>query len=139
MSGEGTLSEEKKSQILKAAEELKIDTSNLLLQEQLFKGYQVELEHGTKLKDPRANVTFDDMKTTLRIAWAHLLEIPDYYDWLDDMEERAKKAWENLTNKEGQRDAKLELLRHVEKHHTDGGECKVKSKIRARSSFADDL
>jgi hypothetical protein len=44
----------------------------------------VTSQHGTR--DPRTNVTNDDPELTARIAWAHLLEIPDYYTRLDAME-----------------------------------------------------
>jgi len=51
----------------------------------LLEGMNVELEHGTAL-DPRVNVTDDDAEKTAKIAWAHLLESPDYYVYLRDME-----------------------------------------------------
>ncbi len=47
-------------------------------------GYYVELEHG--LKSPQTNVTNDDMTATLKIALAHLNELPDYYTRLAKME-----------------------------------------------------
>ena len=55
--------------------------------EQFRRGLEVELEHGAR--DPRTNVTNDDPELTAKIAWAHLLEIPDYYTRLDAMEARA--------------------------------------------------
>jgi hypothetical protein len=51
---------------------------------------EVELEHGTH--DPRTNVTHDDPPMTGKIAWAHLLELPDYYDRLEVMEAAAEDA-----------------------------------------------
>jgi len=48
------------------------------------RGMEVELEHGSH--DPETNVTNDDPATTGKIAWAHLKELPDYYDRLDAME-----------------------------------------------------
>jgi hypothetical protein len=48
-------------------------------------GMEVELEHGSH--DPETNVTNDDPSITGRIAWAHLKEMPDYYERLEAMEE----------------------------------------------------
>lgn len=45
--------------------------------EQIIKGYEVEKEHGTV--NPTTNVTNDDEVKTLKIALAHLNEVPDYY------------------------------------------------------------
>ncbi len=56
--------------------------------EQFRMGLAVELEHGTQ--DAQTNVTNDDMVTTGKIAWAHLREIPDYYDRLNKMESEAE-------------------------------------------------
>jgi hypothetical protein len=55
--------------------------------EQFRMGMDVELEHG--LRDPSTNVTNDDPVITGKIALAHLNEIPDYYDRLEEMEEDA--------------------------------------------------
>jgi len=55
--------------------------------EQFRKGMEVELEHGRR--DPATNVTNDDPKMTGWIAWAHLKELPDYYDRLAAMEREA--------------------------------------------------
>jgi hypothetical protein len=51
----------------------------------------VELEHGTI--DPNTNVTNDDPLMTGKIALAHLNELPDYYDRLEEMEEKGEKFW----------------------------------------------
>lgn len=56
--------------------------------EQFRKGMDVELEHGRV--DARTNVTNDDPVMTGKIAWAHLIEIPDYYDRLYKMEAEAE-------------------------------------------------
>lgn len=61
--------------------------------EQFRKGMDVELEHGRR--DARTNVTDDDSLLTGKIAWAHLLEFPDYYDRLERLEDEAKSYWEN--------------------------------------------
>jgi hypothetical protein len=50
---------------------------------------EVELEHGSH--DPQTNVTNDDPLMTGKIAWAHLKEMPDYYDRLDAMEAEAER------------------------------------------------
>ena len=57
--------------------------------EQFRRGMEVELEHGSK--DPVTNVSDDDPIITGKIAWAHLRELPDYYDRLDAMEAEADR------------------------------------------------
>jgi hypothetical protein len=52
------------------------------------RGMDVELEHGRR--DPETNVTDDDPETTGRIAWAHLKELPDYYERLEAVEHLAR-------------------------------------------------
>ncbi|WP_292489982.1 DUF5661 family protein [Methanoculleus sp. 10] len=59
--------------------------------EQFRRGMVVELEHG--LHDPATNVTDDDLFLTAKIALAHLNEFPDYYDRLEEMEEKAETYW----------------------------------------------
>jgi hypothetical protein len=49
---------------------------------------EIELEHGRR--DPLTDVTDDDPLITVRIAWAHLKEFPDYYDRLARMEAEAE-------------------------------------------------
>lgn len=56
--------------------------------EQFRMGLGVELEHGTRF--PQANVTNNDPIMTGKIAYAHLLEIPDYYTRLAKLEKEAK-------------------------------------------------
>ncbi len=56
--------------------------------EQFRRGMEVELEHGSH--DLMTNVTNDDPIITGKIAWAHLREMPDYYDRLDRMEAEAE-------------------------------------------------
>lgn len=60
--------------------------------DQFRRGMDVELEHGTR--DLETNVTNDDPLMTGKIALAHLKEIPDYYDRLEEMEEKGEKYWE---------------------------------------------
>lgn len=57
----------------------------------LRRGMDVELEHGTRFPD--LNVTGDDPIKTAKIALAHLREFPDYYDRLEAMEREAEVAW----------------------------------------------
>ena len=52
--------------------------------DQFRMGLSVELEHGSR--DPETDVTHDDPVITGKIAWAHLKELPDYYDRLAKME-----------------------------------------------------
>jgi len=52
--------------------------------EQFRMGLSVELEHGSR--DPETDVTHDDPIITGKIAWAHLKELPDYYDRLAEIE-----------------------------------------------------
>ena len=59
--------------------------------EQLRRGMDVELEHGTQ--DLATNVTDDDVTVTAKIARAHLNEIPDYYSRLALMEADAAAYW----------------------------------------------
>ena len=59
--------------------------------EQFRMGMDVELEHGAR--DPRTNVTDDDVIVTAKIAWAHLTEFPDYYTRLAKMEAEAEAYW----------------------------------------------
>lgn len=60
--------------------------------EQLRKGMDVELEHGTEYGEV-VNVTNDDALMTGKIALAHLFEFPDYYDRLEKMEAEAEAHW----------------------------------------------
>ncbi|MBU3100915.1 MULTISPECIES: DUF5661 family protein [Clostridium] len=61
--------------------------------EQFRMGLDVELEHGTI--DPHTNVSNNDSLITGKIALAHLIEFPDYYNRLEKMETEAAKYWEN--------------------------------------------
>ena len=54
-------------------------------QESFLAGLEVELEHGTE-RGEEVNVTDDDPLLTGMIAWAHLMEDPDYYELLAEME-----------------------------------------------------
>jgi hypothetical protein len=79
---------------------------------ELMAGYEVEKEHGTV--NPNTNVTNDDEVKTLKIAIAHLNEVPDYYTKLakyvenkklDEAKKRNKaNPWAVCTSKVGRSD-----------------------------------
>lgn len=79
---------------------------------ELAMGYEVEKEHGTV--NPTTNVTNDDEVKTLKIAIAHLNEVPDYYTKLakfvenKNLEEAKKRKkvnpWAVCTSKVGRSD-----------------------------------
>jgi Protein of unknown function (DUF5661) len=52
--------------------------------DQFRRGMEIELEHGRR--DPATNITDDDPILTGKIAWAHLRELPDYYERLGALE-----------------------------------------------------
>ena len=54
-------------------------------------GLNVVLEHGSVHKF--TNVTNDRIFDTAKIAVAHLMEYPDYYQRLKRMEDQAEKFW----------------------------------------------
>ncbi len=64
---------------------------------QYWMGINVELEHGTKF--PETNVTNNDPLLTGKIALAHLLEFPDYYDRLKKLELEATAYWSKANKK----------------------------------------
>ncbi|HWK19010.1 MAG TPA: DUF5661 family protein [Solirubrobacteraceae bacterium] len=75
-----------------AGEQIGIDWSRSRFDvEQLRRGMDVELEHGTQ--DLATNVTDDDLTVTAKIARAHLNEFPDYYTRLAAMEAEAEAYW----------------------------------------------
>lgn len=59
--------------------------------DQFRRGMNIELEHGSRTK--LTNVTNDDSLMTGKIALAHLLEFPDYYDRLEKLEKEAEAYW----------------------------------------------
>lgn len=67
---------------------------------EVIKGMQVELEHG--VKNPKTDVTHNDLLETLKIVVAHLEEMSDYYTHLERMErlnEKMIQKLESLTGK----------------------------------------
>ena len=77
-------------QAKKIGKQLGINWSDIDLDEFTL-GINIEFEHGTRYSD--TNVTDDDPYLTGKIAWAHLIEIPDYYTRLNKMEKEAKAYW----------------------------------------------
>jgi hypothetical protein len=62
--------------------------------EQLRKGLEQEKEHGSQYVSEggeAVNLTKNNPVEAGRIAFAHIIEIPDYYTRLDEMEEEAKE------------------------------------------------
>jgi hypothetical protein len=77
----------------RVGEEIGIDWASAPFDVDQFRiGMNVELEHG--LHDPLTNVSDDDPHVTAKIALAHLNEFPDYYTRLEQMEEEAKRDWQ---------------------------------------------
>jgi uncharacterized protein DUF5661 len=76
-------------------EKLGVDWSKFEVEE-LRRGMDVELEHGTV--DSNTDVSGDDSLITAKIALAHLNEFPDYYERLHIMEEEAEAYWEAKSN-----------------------------------------
>ena len=76
------------AQAIAVAEEIGLDFGGEAFGPEDFRaGMEVELEHGRR--DPRTDVTHDDPLITGKIAWAHLLEMPDYYHRLEELERAA--------------------------------------------------
>lgn len=65
--------------------------------EEFRAGMDVELEHGSH--DSRTDVTGDDPLLTGKIAWAHLLELPDYYTRLAIMEQEGEAEREQVSGR----------------------------------------
>jgi hypothetical protein len=66
---------------------------NVVPLEQFQFGLNVELEHGRR--NELTNVTDDDLIKTAKIAIAHLLEFPNYYQKLKLMESQLEEEWKN--------------------------------------------
>lgn len=60
--------------------------------ERFREAMDVELEHGTRYGG-LANVTNNELLLTAMIVVAHLIEFPDYYERLEEMEKEAKRYW----------------------------------------------
>lgn len=80
------------TEVKRVASFLNLDLRKLSLKT-LKKGIKVELEHG--YKGSRTNVSCDDLVITAKIALAHIIEFPDYYERLEKLEKEAKKYWGN--------------------------------------------
>lgn len=66
-----------KNEAVRIANKLGVDFSKFS-KEDLFTGISIEFEHG-KIS-PITNVTNDDLEKTIKIALAHLNELPNYYN-----------------------------------------------------------
>lgn len=66
-----------KNEALKIAENLGVDFSKFS-KDDFLAGVSIEFEHG-KIS-PITNVTNDDLEMTVKIALAHLNELPNYYN-----------------------------------------------------------
>ena len=86
-----------KTNAKKLAKELDIDLKVLPIKSWIY-ALKVELEHGTRT--PKTDVTHDDLTMTAKIALAHILEFPDYYFRLKDMEDQADEYWKDKTKPE---------------------------------------
>ena len=80
-----------KKQGLKLANKYKINLDVIDFEYWVY-GLNVELEHG-KFFGNITNITNDNLELTSRIAIAHLIENPMYYQYLKKMEDSAKKYW----------------------------------------------
>lgn len=76
-------------------------------QKSLFRGYKEELEHG---QPGPVNVTDGDPVKTTKIALAHLLERPDYYDNLAIAEKAPSGFWQGITSDRFWKSARLGAL-----------------------------
>ena len=81
-----------KSIALKQAKKIKLDLDVIPL-DIWTAALNIELEHGKKLGS-FTNVTNDNINLTTKIAVAHLLESPNYYQKLIKLEQSLEKYWE---------------------------------------------
>ena len=86
-----------KKQALQLANKFNINLDIINIDEWHY-GLNVELEHGKKL-GAITNLTDDNLIKTTKIAIAHLIEFPDYYKRLLNMEQKAEKYWKNKEKK----------------------------------------
>jgi hypothetical protein len=78
-------------QASRIAKRLNVDL-NVVGLDQWTYGMNVELEHGKRF-GKKTNVTNDNLYLTGQITLAHLIEFPDYYIRLKNMEDDADKYW----------------------------------------------
>lgn len=74
-----------------------VDWTEVTLEE-FCSGLNTELEHGSRY-GKGTNVSDDDPIITGQIAKAHLLEFPDYYSRLEEMEREAEAYWQGRSRK----------------------------------------
>ena len=80
--------------IVYISNKLNIKFKNFSIQD-LLTGVNIELEHGTK--NPKTNITDDDLEMTTKIARAHLNEYPNYYNKQYGLINFEKKLKEKLS------------------------------------------
>jgi len=57
----------------------------------------VEIEHS--IINKKTNVTNNDIMLTAKIALAHIMEYPNYYKYLKEMERELEKEWKGKTKR----------------------------------------
>lgn len=82
-----------KQQAKQVGQKLRVNFQILPL-ENFQQGMQVELEHGVNC-GVICNVTDNNLLKTGKIALAHILEYPDYYQRLEKLEKQAESYWKN--------------------------------------------
>lgn len=104
----------------------------------------VESEHGKKF-GKITNITNDNLLLTGQIATAHLLEFPDYYDRLCDLESDAEKYWKNKskpdifnqsekTSKKGSKESSKKITKKTMKKGSKESSRKTPKKIMKKGS-----
>lgn len=79
-------------------DEIGVDFSEIDLGE-FRQGIKEEMEHGSEYGSA-TKVHEDDYVISGRIALAHLIEVPDYYQRLEDLEDKGEEVWgEGATEK----------------------------------------
>jgi hypothetical protein len=66
-------------------------------------GIKEEMEHGNLYSEHHAGATVvhdDSLETAAKIALAHLVELPNYYTMLEEMEEKGDEFWEQNDRRE---------------------------------------
>lgn len=67
---------------------------NVIKFDEWWAGLNIELEHGSKISK-MTNITNDNPDMTALIVIAHLLEDPQYYYYLIEMEKKRDLFWKN--------------------------------------------
>ncbi len=70
---------------------------------EFYQGIKEEMEHGSEYGSV-TKVHDDDYATAGRIAYAHLIEVVDYYQRLEKLEHEAKELWTKHDRKQWVKD-----------------------------------